>query len=49
MISKGEEFIFRSNLWGGAVLNKPDMGHSTGASYQLTNKTRITHSQHRGR
>ena len=51
MISKGEEFIFRSNLlWGGSVLDVKTRyaGHSTGASYQLTKKTRIRHSQHRG-
>ena len=51
MISKGEEFIFKSSLlWAGAILNVKTRysGHSTGASYQLTNKTRIRHSQHRG-
>ena len=51
MISKGEEFIFRSDLtWYAATLDVKTRyaGHSTGASYQLTNKTRIRHSQHRG-
>ena len=48
---KGEEFIFRSNLLcAGSILNVKTRyaGHSTGASYQLTKKTRIRHSQHRG-
>ena len=52
MISKGEEFIFRSNLLcAGSILNVKTRyaGHSTGASYQLTKKTRIRHSQHRGK
>ena len=51
MISKEEEFIFKSNLlWGGAALDVKTRyaGHSTGASYQLTKNTRIRHSQHRG-
>ena len=51
MISKGEEFIFKSSLlWAGSLLEEKTRyaGHSTGASYQLTNKTRIRHSQHRG-